>query len=310
MAMARPCTRVIKEHNLAQKLGVTAIFNLQENGEHASCGDGIEPESGFSYKPEDFMNNGIFYYNFGWKDMTAPDLGQMLNIVQVMHFSLTETSSKIAVHCHAGLGRTGLAICCYLLYSNQMGAEEALKLVRSRRPSSVQNRRQTDFLTRFEKYIVALRITFPTKSSLIPYSPSSSSFSSTTPSSIFTKLNLASIMRRQRLYNHGVEHRQLKFVPKIVFVIVTKLVKQIEEAQGKNTNLIVFDCIANFRVASNSSGTLPQHVCDCRDKINAGIWTSLTDETDVLKLIEILLYWLLSLREPIISDLHFPSKDS
>ena len=34
--------------------GINAILNLQEPGEHPSCGDGILPRSGFSYLPEEF----------------------------------------------------------------------------------------------------------------------------------------------------------------------------------------------------------------------------------------------------------------
>ena len=37
------------------RTGIKSIINLQHPGEHASCGFGLEPESGFSYIPEDFM---------------------------------------------------------------------------------------------------------------------------------------------------------------------------------------------------------------------------------------------------------------
>lgn len=36
--------------------GVTAVFNLQEPGEHPFCGDGISSRTGFSYTPELLMN--------------------------------------------------------------------------------------------------------------------------------------------------------------------------------------------------------------------------------------------------------------
>ncbi|KAJ3275392.1 Protein tyrosine phosphatase domain-containing protein 1 [Terramyces sp. JEL0728] len=62
LAMQRPSTRIIKEYNVIQKFTesrIFAVFNLQQFGEHASCGDGIIPESGFSYSPEIFMDNGV-----------------------------------------------------------------------------------------------------------------------------------------------------------------------------------------------------------------------------------------------------------
>ena len=52
--------------------GVTAVFNLQEPGEHPYCGDGIDLKHGFSYTPENLMKNGISYFNFYWKDLTNP----------------------------------------------------------------------------------------------------------------------------------------------------------------------------------------------------------------------------------------------
>jgi protein tyrosine phosphatase domain-containing protein 1 len=58
---------------------VTAIFNLQEPGEHPYCGDGIKMRSGFSYTPETLMNNGISFFNFFWKDLTNPTFERCLN---------------------------------------------------------------------------------------------------------------------------------------------------------------------------------------------------------------------------------------
>jgi len=47
------------------RLGLTAIINLQLPGEHYSCGDGLHNNE-FSYRQQDFMDAGIFFYNFGW----------------------------------------------------------------------------------------------------------------------------------------------------------------------------------------------------------------------------------------------------
>jgi protein tyrosine phosphatase domain-containing protein 1 len=68
LAMARPSTSQIIKHDLVKTLGIHSIFNLQLRGEHASCGEGNE-QSGFSYDPQLFMDNNIFFYNFGWPDM-------------------------------------------------------------------------------------------------------------------------------------------------------------------------------------------------------------------------------------------------
>ncbi len=55
--------------------------------------------------------------------MDTPDVNLMLNIVNVMAYALEDKNEKVAVHCHAGLGRTGLTIACYLIFSENIPAD-------------------------------------------------------------------------------------------------------------------------------------------------------------------------------------------
>lgn len=41
---------------------------------------------------------------------------------------MTKKGKKVAVHCHAGTGRTGVAIVAWLIYGERMPAEEAIRL--------------------------------------------------------------------------------------------------------------------------------------------------------------------------------------
>ncbi|KAJ1332385.1 hypothetical protein BSLG_008689 [Batrachochytrium salamandrivorans] len=126
--MQRPSSRLIKEFDLVTKFQehqIHSIFNLQEAGEHAMCGDGNEPLSGFSYLPETWMDNGSV------PDMQTPDCETMMSIVQVMAYALS-SGKRIAVHCHAGFGRTGLSIACYLVYGENMPAETVIFKVTER----------------------------------------------------------------------------------------------------------------------------------------------------------------------------------
>lgn len=67
LAMQRPSSRLMSEFGLVAKfqdLGIGAIFNLQEPGEHAMCGDGLVVPEGFSYSFEDWSVAGSRHRRF------------------------------------------------------------------------------------------------------------------------------------------------------------------------------------------------------------------------------------------------------
>jgi len=103
--------------------------------------------------------DGIYFFNFGWRDMTATSTDVVLKILKQMSFSLTN-GNKVAVHCHAGRGRTGLIIAAWLIFHEHMSAKDAIKLLRQRRKDSISKKSQEKLLYQFEKEIKESRQIF------------------------------------------------------------------------------------------------------------------------------------------------------
>ncbi|XP_015099060.3 protein tyrosine phosphatase domain-containing protein 1 isoform X1 [Vicugna pacos] len=202
LAMARPSTELLEKYCIIEQFrshGIKTIINLQRPGEHASCGNPLEQESGFTYLPEAFMEAGIYFYNFGWKDYGVASLTTILDMVKVMTFALQE--GKVAVHCHAGLGRTGVLIACYLVFATRMTADQAIIFVRAKRPNSIQTRGQLLCVREFTQFLVPLR----------------NIFSCCDPKA--HAVTLAQYLIRQHHLLHGYEARLLKHVPKIIHLV-------------------------------------------------------------------------------------------
>ncbi|XP_029995126.1 protein tyrosine phosphatase domain-containing protein 1 [Sphaeramia orbicularis] len=214
LATSRPSTEIIEKYNIIDQFrrnGIKTVINLQTPGEHASCGNPLEPESGFSYRPEVFMENNIYFYNFGWSDYGVATLTTVLDMVKVMAFALQE--GKIAVHCHAGLGRTGVLLACFIAYATRMTANQAILYVRAKRPNSIQTRGQLRCVRQFVQFLTPLR----------------SVFSCAAPKS--NPVTLCQYLNRQRHMLHGYERRKLRNLPKIVQLVCRLLLDIAENRQ-------------------------------------------------------------------------------
>ncbi|XP_064524158.1 protein tyrosine phosphatase domain-containing protein 1 isoform X1 [Pseudopipra pipra] len=221
LAMARPSTELIEKYNIIEQFeryGIKTVINLQRPGEHASCGNPLEQESGFTYLPEAFMEAGIYFYNFGWKDYGVASLTTILDMVKVMAFALQE--GRVAVHCHAGLGRTGVLIACYLVFATRMSADQAILFVRAKRPNSIQTRGQLLCIREFTQFLVPLRNVFAC------CEPKAHT------------VTLSQYLTRQRHLLHGYESRHLKHVPKLVYLVCKLLLDLAENRQVVEAELL------------------------------------------------------------------------
>lgn len=156
VAMQRPHKKSHFQHDETplmdsfKNLGITAIINCSELGEHPNCGDGIIDSTGLSYEPYDVIKEGIEYYHYGWEDYTTPSMNLMQEMVHVGK-SIIEKGGKICVHCHAGLGRTGIFIACLLISLENISPEEAITRVRTSRQNSIPTKLQEDYIHEYYK---------------------------------------------------------------------------------------------------------------------------------------------------------------
>ncbi|XP_070687562.1 protein tyrosine phosphatase domain-containing protein 1 [Pempheris klunzingeri] len=207
IAMARPSNHLIEKYNVIEqfrKLNIRSIINMQVPGEHAHCGQPLDPESGFTYSPQIFMDNDIYFYNFGMPDFGVSSLVGIIDGVKVLAFAVRE--GRVAVHCHAGLGRTGVLIACYLIYTLRISPSEAIHYVRIKRPRSIQTRAQINQVFDFGRLLGTQLTQYPDLS-LRHGAP-------------FT---LQHYINRQALLLHGQEARTLRHTPKVVYLLSVHL---------------------------------------------------------------------------------------
>ena len=82
--------------------------------------------------------------------MSIPStLGFMMDIVKEMTVMVREDNKKVLVHCHAGKGRTGIVIACYLIYKYHICAQDAAAKVREKRKGAIENKDQLEYCKKF-----------------------------------------------------------------------------------------------------------------------------------------------------------------
>ncbi len=122
---------------LLDGMGIRAMLNLSE----------------VPYPYEAPYKIGMLTRHIPVADFTAPTLDQVKEAVAVIS-SCLERGMPVAVHCMAGLGRTGTILACYLVGMN-IEANKAVITIREWRPGSIETPEQEDVVFEYEQFIKA-----------------------------------------------------------------------------------------------------------------------------------------------------------
>ncbi|WP_206169573.1 ATP-binding cassette domain-containing protein [Variovorax guangxiensis] len=137
--------------DLLQACGVTRLLSLTDR----------------PFPGELARSHGLVVENSPITDMQPPEVSQAIKLCQRIE-ALMASGEVIAVHCHAGLGRTGTMLAAYWIWRHQgrISGEVALQQVRRIHPGWVQSVAQIDFLRAFAPAIERMR-SVTTGSSLV-----------------------------------------------------------------------------------------------------------------------------------------------
>jgi atypical dual specificity phosphatase len=127
-AMAMPWPEDVPE---LKRRGVTAILSLSEH---------VAPE---------VSHAGFEHLLLPIRDFHPPTQAQLAQAVEFIDRAVG-SGGACAVHCGAGLGRTGTVVAAWLVHRGRTAAE-AIGEVRRRRPGSVETREQEEAVEAFSR---------------------------------------------------------------------------------------------------------------------------------------------------------------
>lgn len=93
-----------------------------------------------------------YFFWFPWEEDTAPSMQLMILALKALN-NLIQEKVKTYIHCKNGHGRTSTFLGAYFIGNKGLSTDEALKVVKEKRPSMHLNELQAAFLRDFEKKI-------------------------------------------------------------------------------------------------------------------------------------------------------------
>jgi cell division cycle 14 len=88
-----------------------------------------------NYNSNIFEEKNIKVVDLYFEDYSVPSIELIKKFMNIVN--ITKHSDKIAIHCYAGLGRTGILICIWLIIKLNFKPAEAIAYIRIMRPGSI-----------------------------------------------------------------------------------------------------------------------------------------------------------------------------
>jgi atypical dual specificity phosphatase len=100
----------------------------------------------------DWINDaGLLFFHVPMIDMEAPSLDQIDKSVSAINRAIDQQMG-VAVHCGAGLGRTGVVLAAYLV-NKGLSPQNAISRVRRLRPGSIETDDQAEVIELFARHL-------------------------------------------------------------------------------------------------------------------------------------------------------------
>ncbi|OAF71567.1 hypothetical protein A3Q56_00694 [Intoshia linei] len=96
------------------------------------------------------------------KDQSTPTLDEVILLCKTISKNINQ-KKNISIHCAMGNGRSGLMLACFMIWNSVHNSKKnaklwsckkSIKYVRSKRSKSIENAKQTNFITNFRDHIL------------------------------------------------------------------------------------------------------------------------------------------------------------